>query len=918
MVEAVLGTGGMGVVVAASDPELERRVALKLVRHDIGDRAYRQRLVREARAMAQLEHDNVVRIYDAGEHDGEVFIAMELIRGETVGAWLRAGPRRWRDVLARFVAAGQGLAAAHGAGMVHRDFKPDNVLVRASDGRVCVTDFGLAVPAARFDSAGFELGAEAGAEPDPASPAQLASASDGGGGEPGAGAARFAIEPTVDLRGRGRTPSPAGSAPAIAVGTERPAPHQTVTRTGAVVGTPPYMAPEQHQGSDVDARADVFSFCVALYEALYGERPFTPEPDGDRRLAWKRAIASGRVSPPPPGRRVPASLRRTLIRGLATDPAARWPDMTSLLAALVRQRGRTRRLALAAAGAVVVAIAAVIAGMSWRARPVAPPAAYLEGQRLLRKLEFRGAAAAFERAAAERPELSAVWLGLARARQSEPDVVRAKAAIARAIPLAAADDQAHRLQVEAMAAEIDENFDLAIDRYRAYFRFFPDDVDAGLALADAQTLGGQAKEALLTIAGIAKTSDDIRLPLAEAKASMMIADWPRSKAAATRAIAVGEAGGAPQIAARARLRRGLALSKLGDRDAAVVELRAAGTAIQRLGDRGLQSRQLTALTQVLMEAGDMVSAARAADDAIAIDREIAEPHNLATDLLNAASVRSELSELDRAGELYEEAFAILRKLDDRMLLANALYNYGLLLKDIGRRIEADKALRESLRMARAADDELVTMMSLAALAWNNFGLDAVKQSESEWREVATIAERRAETSVVVEAYEGLAMAFTVERDYAGALRSAEQALRLSATLNKTAQAMQRASYALHLTDVGKDAQAAELAVAAADYLRDQKSAREELTARATAALALARLGRRDEAMAQLALGRAQLALPLAIDTRSLAAILLIRAAAQLGALDQVRAIYAAAPHEHLAVPWATELAALAKQHHLTP
>src|SRR5579862_4327593 len=207
-----LGQGGMGVVYRAYDPELDRRIALKLVRADSRHHlALRQRLVREAQAMARVSHANVLTVYDAGTVGDEVFIAMELVDGVTLGRWLRAERRAWRDVIDRFVGAGRGLAAAHAAGLVHRDFKPDNVLVAAS-GAVRVTDFGLARAARESD-------------PDAA-------------------------------------PSPSASP-------------SRLTQTGAVLGTPAYMAPEQVRGEAVDARADQFSFCVALYEALWGETPFS-------------------------------------------------------------------------------------------------------------------------------------------------------------------------------------------------------------------------------------------------------------------------------------------------------------------------------------------------------------------------------------------------------------------------------------------------------------------------------------------------------------------------------------------------------------------------------------------------------------------------------------------------------------------
>jgi eukaryotic-like serine/threonine-protein kinase len=205
-----LGAGAMGVVYRARDPRLDRAIAIKLVRHGGATPAGSARLLREAQAMARLCHPNVVPIFDVGPAGGAVFLAMPLLEGGTLRSWLSDRPRSVDAILDRFVAAGRGLAAAHGAGLVHRDFKPDNVLLDA-DGEVHVGDFGLA---------------------------RLA------GDEPGS------VEPADELS------------------------VDELTRTGAVVGTPPYMAPEQLRGLPIDARADQFSFCVALWEAIFGERPF--------------------------------------------------------------------------------------------------------------------------------------------------------------------------------------------------------------------------------------------------------------------------------------------------------------------------------------------------------------------------------------------------------------------------------------------------------------------------------------------------------------------------------------------------------------------------------------------------------------------------------------------------------------------
>jgi tetratricopeptide (TPR) repeat protein len=285
----VLGSGGMGVVYKAYDPELGRTIALKMVRTSSPEATVRQK--REARAMAQISHPNVVAIHDVGTHDGELFLVMELIAGTTLAQWLHAGERSWRETIAMFIAAGHGLAAAHAAGLVHRDFKPHNVLV-GDDGRARVTDFGLA--------------REESSAPEPAS----------------------AVEETK--------PS-AGLTP--------------LTSAGRVMGTPAYMAPEQHLGAPADARADQFGFAIALWEALHGERPFA----GATAAAIRAAVIGGNVRAPR-NRDVPAFVQRALTRALAANPAQRWPSMNALLAALASDpRRRWRRLGVGAGALGAVA-----------------------------------------------------------------------------------------------------------------------------------------------------------------------------------------------------------------------------------------------------------------------------------------------------------------------------------------------------------------------------------------------------------------------------------------------------------------------------------------------------------------------------------------------------------------------------------
>jgi predicted Ser/Thr protein kinase len=304
-----LGAGGMGVVYAATDSELQRRVAVKLLRPDGGGELGtqgRERLMREARVLASLSHPNVVTVFDVGTHDDNVFLAMELVEGGNLSAWLRAGTRSFAEIVDRLIDAGRGLAAAHAAGVVHRDVKPDNILV-GRDGRARVTDFGLA----RFDRAQPELTPK---QDDGAVPAEL-------------------------------------------------------TRAGTRMGTPMYMAPEQLASGETGPRADQWSFCAMIYEAVAGVRPFRIE-DPEARAA---AIAAGRLVAPV--RRVPGWMLRIVTRGLRAEPSERWPAIEDLVGALERGRRRPARIGRTAAlaGLVLAAIGGVaIAKHGNAALPPAP------------------------------------------------------------------------------------------------------------------------------------------------------------------------------------------------------------------------------------------------------------------------------------------------------------------------------------------------------------------------------------------------------------------------------------------------------------------------------------------------------------------------------------------------------------------
>ena len=283
-----VGSGGCGVVYQAHDPDLDRDVAVKLVQTAAAHEGHaRERLVREAQSLAKLGHPNVVQIFDVGTDRRDLYIVMELLRGPTLEVWAREDGRTVEQIVDAYLEAAEGLAAAHAVGVIHRDFKPANAMFGA-DGRVKVLDFGLA-------------------------------------------------------RDDGAVTDPNDDDDALM--------HASLTLTGVVMGTPRYMAPEQHRAEPVTERSDQYALCVALWEAIAGTPPFAGATVADL------AVAKTSGMPPRPDR-MPAWLYAVLSRGLDPDPTARHADVRELAAALSHRGGRRRgRWAAALVGAALLGTA---------------------------------------------------------------------------------------------------------------------------------------------------------------------------------------------------------------------------------------------------------------------------------------------------------------------------------------------------------------------------------------------------------------------------------------------------------------------------------------------------------------------------------------------------------------------------------
>ncbi|HTA70297.1 MAG TPA: protein kinase [Bryobacteraceae bacterium] len=260
-VETALGAGGMGIVFRAIDTRLNRPVAIKFLSDDLADAAARRRFQREAQMASSLNHPHILSVYDVGEFARRQYLVTEFVDGGTLKAWAQRQPRNWEDVAQLLTGVADGLAAAHQAGILHRDIKPDNILVSAS-GYAKLADFGLA----KLED------------------------------------------------------SPTGSATRTLT--------EEQTRKGMIIGTIAYMSPEQASGQTLDARSDMFSFGVVLYEMLGGQRPF--------RAATNLELLQQVIhaKPAPLNEDIPEPLRALVTRALEKNPADRYPSMRELVSDL--------------------------------------------------------------------------------------------------------------------------------------------------------------------------------------------------------------------------------------------------------------------------------------------------------------------------------------------------------------------------------------------------------------------------------------------------------------------------------------------------------------------------------------------------------------------------------------------------------
>jgi len=595
-----IGLGSMGVVFAAYDARLDRKVALKLLRRGRWSAADRSdgeaRLLREAQALGRVSHPNIVVVHDVGTVGDDVFMAMEFVDGQNLRRWLTGAPRPApAAIIQAFTAAGRGLAAAHAAGIIHRDFKPDNVLIGA-DGRVRVTDFGLA----------RQLQADHDLAPDPQHPAPT---------DPAA----------ADL-----------------------------TRTGTLVGTPLYMAPEQFAGARVDARSDQFSFCVALHLALFGQHPFA----GDTLDELSAAVREGRRRAPLAGPRpqLPPRVQRALARGLATDPAQRFPNMDALCDALAGRPGRPLVIGLLLTLILVVGLVLAAVLTDRRLGPEAAGGALCDG--------------------AER-RLAGVWDATRKAQ------LRARFSGADAEPLAVFEREVdaflarwlsvHAATCKATYAAGTQAQPVFETQFRCLHR----------QLAELEVTLAAATTADLSAATTLPWAISAHLrPEACVDVNRLLASWERGE----RSTPVTD-----------QLAQAVALAATGDSAAALQLAQDANAAAAALGDRRLQAEALLQLGRIEIRTGDPAAAERTLRRALTTAEAAGADVHVAEMWFELSSAVSALGRHREALDHVDHAFAwTVRVAHPELFRATLFHHRGVVLDAMGRFEEAEPNHRIAL------------------------------------------------------------------------------------------------------------------------------------------------------------------------------------------------------------------------------
>jgi serine/threonine-protein kinase len=849
-----IGQGGMGVVYAAYDSDLDRKVALKFLqadRIDVGG-VREMRLLREAQAMARLSHPNVVAVYELGSFEDHVFLAMEFVDGVDLGEWLARKERTGAEILGVFLAAGRGLAAAHAAGILHRDFKPANILVDQQH-RPRVSDFGVSRAIRAADDRPF-----------PAS-------------EP---------EPDADAAG----PSSANLLTS------------TLTRTGHVHGTLAYMSPEHRSGSPTDERSDQFSFCVALYEALYGEHPFR----GASPAELADGVLVGQVNPAPPDSSVPRWCRKVLLRGLRGRAEERFPSMEALLAALDRPPSARRRVALAAAAAAVAGVTALgvafaidsdedlcTAGRDQLARvwsrraadgvtaaflATGRPHARSSSQRVVERLDaYTGEWAATHRAtclASVKGEQSPDLLDRRMAclgrrlvqveelvelfsRRAEGDVVDKSVGMIEALepPPACADSSALLARVAppaepARRARVDE---LERRVARAEFERQAGRPQVGLAGArevlEAERPLGYAPVAAQAERAAGRCLRDLGQP-AEAREALL------------RAQLLAERAGDIRLGAAVLVDLFIVVGMFEERrDEARLLARLAEAALERAdlrGDLPLRAELLETRGNLANDAGELDEAVALLRQALAIRRQLQPPvpHRLAATEGNLARALSNAGKNGEARVHYREAVDIIRRHvgDQHPLLAISHLNLGVTyIETEGDMAEARKHFLAALAILDKVPDHRTYPTALANLGELENQVGNRDQAATYMKAALAIRLRRLgpDHPEVARSEQSLGTSLRDDGDAAGALEHHRRAL----AIYEKSLGRESADHAVCLSEIGEDLRRLGRPAESLDHQRRAiqvlSGAGQPLllaTARGAQGLALFDLGRRREAI----------------------------------------------------------------------